>query len=102
MTSPVKNYRRRLVLGMLAVAGEHGRTDSAFVAQYTPELLELVRGGLATAEREIRRTRGRPFGVTCVRITDEGCRAAKEHSQPSAESNRGWHGLIGGDPVCPI
>src|SRR6516165_2069985 len=29
--------RRRLVLGMLAVAGEHGRTDSAFVAQYTPE-----------------------------------------------------------------
>jgi hypothetical protein len=102
MTSPVKNCRRRLVLGKLAAAGEHGRKNSAFVPRYTPELVELVRGGLATAEREIGRTRGRPFGVTCVRITDVGCRAAKEGSQPSAKSNRGWHGLIGGDPVCPI
>jgi hypothetical protein len=102
MTSPVKNCRRRLVLGKLAAAGEHGRRNSAFVPRYTPELVELVRRGLATAEREIRRTRGRPFGVTCVRITDEGCRAAKEHTQPSAESNRGWRGPIGVDPVCPI
>jgi hypothetical protein len=82
MTSPVKNHRRRLVLGMLAVAGEDGRTDSAFVAQYTPELLELVSGGLATAEREIRSARGRLFEVTCVRITDKGCRVFKETRQP--------------------
>lgn len=82
MTSAVKSDRRRLVLRKLAAAGEHGRRDSDFVAQYTPELLELVRGGLATAKREIRRTRGRLFEVTCVRITDEGCRAVEERSQP--------------------
>jgi hypothetical protein len=83
MTSPVKNYRRHLVLRKLAAAGEHGRRDTTFVARYTPELLELVRDGLATAEREISRTRGRMFEVTCVRITDEGCRAVDEHGQPS-------------------
>jgi hypothetical protein len=82
MTSAVKNDRRRLVLRKLADAGEHGRRESAFVARYTPELLELVMNGLATAEREIRMTRGRLFEVTCIKITNEGCRAAKEHSQP--------------------
>jgi hypothetical protein len=83
MTSPVKNYRRHLVLRKLAAAGGHGRRDTAFVARYTPELLELVREGLATAKREIGRTRGRLFEVTCVRITDEGCRAVDERGQPS-------------------
>jgi hypothetical protein len=82
MTSPVKNYRRHLVLRKLAAAGGHGRRDTAFVARYTPELLELVREGLATAKREIGRTRGRLFEVTCVRITDAGCRAFKETRQP--------------------
>jgi hypothetical protein len=82
MTSAVKNERRRLVLRKLAAAGEHGRKESAFVARYTPELIELVRDGLATAKREIRRIRGRLLEVTCVRITDEGCRAVQEHSQP--------------------
>ncbi len=82
MTPAVKNERRRLVLRKLADAGERGRKDSDFVAQYTPELLELVRAGLATARREIRRTRGRLFEVTCVRITDEGCRAVKERRKP--------------------
>lgn len=85
LTSPPKRKRRRLVLEMLADAGEHGRASPAFVARFTPELFDLVRGGLATAEREIMIVRGRPFEVACVRITDEGWRAIEEieeHRQP--------------------
>ncbi len=72
------NHRRRLVLEMLADAGEDGRADPAFVARYTPELLDLVENGLATAEREIMISCGRPFELACVRITEEGWRAVEE------------------------
>ena len=63
MTSPVKNYRRGLVLGKLAAAGEHSRTG--FVTRYTPKLLD----GLATAGREIRSA-----GAGCVKSLAPGSR----------------------------
>jgi len=67
--------RTRLALEMLAAAGQHGSTDPTFLARFTPELLDLMSEGLATAEREIMITRGRPFESARVRITDEGWRA---------------------------
>jgi DNA-binding PadR family transcriptional regulator len=67
--------RIRLALEMLADAGQHGSTDPMFLARFTPELLDLMSDGLATTEREIRITRGRPFEVARVKITDEGWRA---------------------------
>ena len=73
------NDRRRLVLEMLADAGEHGRSDPAFIAGFTPELLDLVGDGLATAEREIMISCGRPFEVACIRITEKGWRAIEEY-----------------------
>jgi hypothetical protein len=75
----VTNHRRRLVLEMLAEAGEHGRSDPALISRFTPELLDLVRDGLATAEREIMMTDGRPFEIACIRITEKGWRAIEEH-----------------------
>ena len=67
--------RTRLALEMLAAAGQHGSTDPMFLARFTPELLDLMSEGLATAEHEIVVTRGRPFEGARVRITDEGWRA---------------------------
>ena len=67
--------RTRLALEMLADAGQHGSTDPMFLARFTPELLDLMSNGLAAAEREIMITRGRPFEVARVKITDEGWRA---------------------------
>jgi hypothetical protein len=83
VTRPVKNRRRRLVLEMLAGAGEHGCADPTFVARFTPELFDLVRDGLATAARETRIVRGRPFDVACVRITVKGWRAIEGHVSQS-------------------
>lgn len=57
---------------MLADAGQRGCTDSLFFARFTPELLDLVRDGLATAERQIMRNRGRTVEVALIRITDAG------------------------------
>jgi hypothetical protein len=91
----VTNHRRRLVLEMLADAGEHGRSDPAFVARYTPELLDLVETGLATAEREIMIRCGRPFELACIRITEEGWRAIEECLYP------GTHGRMDG-PAWPL
>jgi hypothetical protein len=64
--------RKRRALEMLADAGQRGRTDPPFLARFTPELLDLVRDGLATAEHETMRTRGRAVEVARVRFTDTG------------------------------
>jgi hypothetical protein len=71
----VTNHRQRLVLEMLADAGEYGHSDPAFIARFVPELLDLVGNGFATAVRETRISCGRPLEVACVRITEEGWRA---------------------------
>jgi len=78
--------RTRLALEVLADAGQHGSTDCSFLARFTPELLDLVRDGLATVEREVVRARSYPVEVARVRITDAG-RAVIE--RPSAK--------VGGD-----
>ena len=88
MGSPVKNNRRRLVLEMLADAGARGRTDPEFVARFTPELLDLVTYGLATAECETATSRGQPFDVARVRITEQGWRAIEERVNPAAPQRR--------------
>jgi hypothetical protein len=80
----VTNHRRHLVLEMLADAGEDGHSDPAFIARYTPELLDLVENGLATAEREIMISCGRPFELACIRITEEGWQAIEECRCPGA------------------
>jgi hypothetical protein len=85
MTNPVQKHRRLLVLGMLADAGARGRTDPEFVARFTPELLDLVNGGLATAAREIMITCGRPSEVARVMITEEGWRVIEEDVSPSPQ-----------------
>jgi len=72
---PVMSHRLRLALEMLADAGAHGTTEFSFVSRFTPELLDLVRDGLATAEREVLRKGRRVIEIVRVRITDEGRRA---------------------------
>jgi hypothetical protein len=72
MIGVAMSQRRRRALEMLADAGQRGCTDSSFFARFTPELLDLVRDGLATAERQIMRNRGRTVEVALVRITDAG------------------------------
>lgn len=89
MTRSVNNHRRRLALEMLADAGARGRADPEFVARFTPELLDLMGDGLATAEREIVISRGRPFEVARVRITEEGWRAVEEYVGPGPQRRVG-------------
>jgi hypothetical protein len=60
---------------MLADAGQHGSADPSFIARFTPELLDLVSGGLATVQRETMRNGGRMIEIARVRITDTGRRA---------------------------
>jgi hypothetical protein len=62
MIGPTMSHRRRSALKILADAGQHGLTDPLFLARFTPELLGLVRDGLATAKRA--RKRG-PNGRGC-------------------------------------
>jgi hypothetical protein len=57
---------------MLADAGQNGCADPLFIARFTLELLDLVRDGLATVERETVRNRGRMVEVARVKITDAG------------------------------
>jgi hypothetical protein len=68
------NHRLRLALEILADAGEHGSTDPSFLARFTPELLDLLDGGFATAEREVLRNGHRVMEIARVRITDQGRR----------------------------
>jgi hypothetical protein len=72
MIGVAMSHRRRRALEMLADAGQRGCADPLFLARFTPELLDLVRDGLATAERQIMRNRGRAVEVARVRITDAG------------------------------
>ncbi len=76
MVSP----RQRLVLEKLANAGKQGHADSAFVARFLPELLNLVREQLATVEREIS---DQPFEFARVRITDKGRQTLEENASLS-------------------
>lgn len=57
---------------MLADAGERGIADDAFVSRFTPELLDLVREGFATVEREVKTVRGWPVEFARIRITNKG------------------------------
>jgi hypothetical protein len=70
MIGPTMSHRRRSALKILADAGQHGLTDPLFLARFTPELLGLVRDGLATAKRT--RKRGQMVEVARVRITNAG------------------------------
>ncbi len=89
MTHPMQKHRRLLVLGMLADAGARGRIDPEFVARFTPELLDLVSGGLATAAREVTITCGQPAEVARVKITEEGWRVIEEDVSPSPQGHAG-------------
>ena len=60
---------------MLADAGEQGSTDVWFISRFTPELIDLLEKGLATAEREVVKNGHRAVEIVRVRITDEGRRA---------------------------
>jgi hypothetical protein len=91
----VENQRRRLVLEMLADAGARGRTDPEFLARFTPELLDLVTGGLATAECEVAISGGRPFEVARIRITERGWRAIDECVSPAPPGRAGVRCLTG-------
>jgi hypothetical protein len=64
--------RKRRALELLADAGRRGCVDPLFLARFTPELLDLVRDGLATAKSETVRRRGRTVVVARVRIADAG------------------------------
>ena len=57
---------------MLADAGQRGSADPLFITWFTPELLDLVRDGLATAERATMKSPGRTVEVARVKITDSG------------------------------
>jgi hypothetical protein len=70
--SPTMSRRRRRALEMLADAGQRGLTDPLVLERFTPELLELVRDGLATSKRDTMTKRGRRVEVDRVRITDTG------------------------------
>ena len=61
-----------LALEILADAGEQGRTDGWFLSRFTPELVDLLESGFATAEHEVVRRRDRYLEFVRVRITDEG------------------------------
>ena len=74
------SQRRRLALEILADAGQRGTTDSSFLARFALELLDLVRDGFATVEREILKKRGRPVETARVRITDAGLAAIESPS----------------------
>jgi hypothetical protein len=75
------NHGLRLALEMLADAGEQGSTDVWFFSRFTPEIIDLLESGLATAEREVMRRNGRRHEIVRVRITDEGRRAIGGRSE---------------------
>jgi len=62
---------------MPADAGEHGSTDPSFLARFTPELLDVIDGGLAVAERGTITMGGRGVEVARVRITEKGRRVVE-------------------------
>jgi hypothetical protein len=49
--------------------------DSSFFSRFTLEVLDLMDGGFATAEREVPRNRHHAMEIVRVRIIDEGRRA---------------------------
>lgn len=59
------------VLKLLA-AQPHGRAEPTFIASYTPELVDLVRLGLATAERATMQVQGQPTETARITITRAG------------------------------
>jgi hypothetical protein len=75
MIHPMISSKTQLALETLADTGQQGSTDPMFLARFTRELLDLVSGGLATVEREIKRDRGYPIEIARVRITDAGVAA---------------------------
>jgi hypothetical protein len=68
---------RRRALEMLADAALRGCTGATLLAHgfKVDMLADLVREGLATANRETMRVSGRKIAVARVRITDAGRRA---------------------------
>ena len=67
-------------LELLAGFGDEGSTKAILPAQgfATAEIVELVRGGLATATAEHVVARGREHEVARVRITDAGRRVLEK------------------------
>lgn len=78
MVSP----RVRVVLEKLANAGKFGCADPEFIAQFLPELLDLVKEQLATAEREIRIVHGQLSELARVKLTNKGRHLFKEYLGP--------------------
>lgn len=74
------SQRIRLALEILADAGQDGTTDSSFLARFALELLDLVRDGFATVEREVMRNRGYPEEIARIKITDAGLAAVESPS----------------------
>jgi len=68
---------------MLADAGQRGSADPLFITWFTPELLDLVRDGLARAERDTTVNCDQVGEVVCIRITEAG-QDALEKSFPTA------------------
>jgi len=68
----VLSNSQKVALEVLADLGEQGTTDSSFFSRFTLELLDLMDGGLATAEREIGPNGRRATEIVRVRITEEG------------------------------
>jgi len=69
---PMMRRRKRRALKLLAASGPRGRADSLFLARFTPELLDLVGEGLATARPESLGLGRLKFEAVRIRITDAG------------------------------
>ena len=69
---PMMSRRKRRALELLAASGPRGRADSLFLARFTPELLDLVGEGLATARPESLGLGRLKFEAVRIRITDAG------------------------------
>jgi hypothetical protein len=74
--------RINLVVEKLANAGKYGCADPEFIARFLPELLDLVKEQLATAEREIRIVRGQLCEFARVKLTNKGLHIFKGRLSP--------------------
>ena len=76
--------RLRLALEMLADSGAQGSTDVWFISRFTPELIDLLERGFATAEHEVVKRGHRAAEIVRIRITNEGRRAI-------GQTSLNWH-----------
>jgi hypothetical protein len=73
--------RRAIELLELLSSSPHGATEALLVRAHgfnSDMISDLVRAGLATAERETMKAGAKPIEVVRVRITDNGRKAIEE------------------------